>query len=67
MYDRFKEDREDANDDARTGHPKTLTSYENIETVKKINLNNRQITIKQVANDVDKSCGSEDCSRIAEY
>ena len=34
-YNRFKEGREDVNDDARAGSPRTSTTFENIEAVKK--------------------------------
>ena len=45
-YNRFKEGREDINDD------------ENIEAVKKIILGNRRITIREAADDVGISFGS---------
>ena len=49
---RFKEGREDVNDDARPGRPSTSTIDENIEAVKKMILDNRRITIREVADDV---------------
>ena len=39
-YNRFKEGREDINDDARPGRPGTSSTVENIEAVKKIILDN---------------------------
>ena len=39
-YNRFKERREDVNDDARPGRSSTSTTDENIEAVKKMILNN---------------------------
>ena len=39
-YNRFKEGREDVNDDTRPGRPSTSTADENIETVKKMILDN---------------------------
>ena len=58
-HNRFKENREDVNDDARPGRPSTSTSDENIEIVKqKMILDNRQITIREVADDVGISYGS---------
>ena len=51
-YNRFKEGREDVNDDASPGRPSTLTTDENIEAVKKMILDNRWITIREVADDV---------------
>ena len=44
-YNRFKEDREDVNDDACPDRPSISTTDENIEAVKKIILNNHRITI----------------------
>ena len=49
-YNRFKEGREDVNDEARSGRPSTLTTNENIEAVKNM--------IREVADDVDISFGS---------
>ena len=43
-YNRFKEDRENVNEDARPGRPSTSTNEENIEAVKKMILDNRRIT-----------------------
>ena len=50
-YNRFKEGREDINDNARAGRP-------NIEAVKKMILANRRITMTEVADDVGISFGS---------
>ena len=57
-YNLFKRGREDINDDAFSSHPSTSTTDENIETVTKTLLNNHRITITEVADDVDISCGS---------
>ena len=51
-YNRFKEDREDVNDNTRSGCPRTSTTNENIEAVKKMILDNHRITIREVADDV---------------
>ena len=51
-YNRFKEGLEDINDDARPGRLSTSTTDENIEAVKKIILDNRRITIREIADDV---------------
>ena len=56
-YNRYKEDREDVNDDVRPGHPSTLTD-ENIEAVKKMIFHNHLITIGEVADEVGISYGS---------
>ena len=50
-YNRFKEGREDVNNDARS------TTDESIEAVKKMILDNRRITIREVAYDVGISYG----------
>ena len=57
-YNRFKEGREDVNDNARTGRPSTSTADENIETVKKIILDNRRIDIGELADNVGILFGS---------
>ena len=50
-HNRFKESRENVNDDARPGRPSTSTIDVNIEGIKKMILNNRHITIREVADD----------------
>ena len=57
-YNRFKEGREDVNDDAYPGRLSTSTTDENIEKVKKMILDNRRITIRLIADDVGISFGS---------
>ena len=51
-HNRFKVGREDVNDDARPGCPSTSKIDENIEAVKKMILNNRRLTITEVADDI---------------
>ena len=51
-YKLFTEGREVVNDDARPGRPSTSTTDENVEKVKKIVMENRRITIREVAEDV---------------
>ena len=78
-YNQFKEGREDVNDDACPDRPSTSTTDINIEAVNKMILDNRRITIREVAADVGisfGSCqaifgccrhetyGSKDCSKI---
>ena len=53
----FKEGREHVNDDDRPGRPSTSTTIESIEAVKKMILDNRRITIREIANDVAISFG----------
>ena len=57
-YNRIKECREDVNDDTRPGRPSMSTTDENIEALKKMILDNRWITIREVADDVIISFGS---------
>ena len=57
-YNRFKEGREHVNDDARPGRPSMSTTDENTEAVKKMILDNRRITIREVADDIGISFGS---------
>ena len=57
-YNRFKEGREDVNDNAHTDRTITSTTDENIEVVKKMILDNRRITTWESADDVDMSFGS---------
>ena len=46
-YNRFKEGRKDINGDAHPGRLSTSTTDENIQTVRKIILNNSRITIRE--------------------
>ena len=57
-YNPFKEGQVDVNDDDHPGRPSTLTSDENIEAVTKMILDNRRITIREIAGDVGISFGS---------
>ena len=82
-YNQFKEGQEDVNDDARIGIPSMSTTDENIEAVKKMILDNRQITIRKVADNDGisvrlmpsnfyrcfrhETCGSEDCSKYGKF
>ena len=50
-YNQVKEGRVDVNDNARPGRPSTSIIDENIEAVKNIILDNRRITITEVADD----------------
>ena len=57
-YKLFTEGREEVNDDARSRRPSTSTTNENTEAMKKIVMENRRITIREVAEDVGISIGS---------
>ena len=54
----YKEGRENINDYVLSGCPCTPTTNENIEAVKKMILDNRRITIREIANYVGISFGS---------
>ena len=57
-YKLLTEGREEVNDDARPGRLSTSTTNENTEAVKKIVMENRRITIREVAENVGISVGS---------
>ena len=57
-YNRFKQGREDVNDDGCSGRSSSTTTDENIETGNKLILDNRRIIIRGVADDVDISFGA---------
>ena len=57
-YNRFKKDREDVNDDACPGRPSSSTTDKNIEAVNTMILDNRRITIREVADAIGVSFGS---------
>ena len=61
-YKRFQDGREDVEDDERPGRPSTSTTNENVEKVKEMVMNDRRITIREVADDVGISIGS--CHKI---
>ena len=58
QYNRFEEGREDVNDDVRPGQTRMSTTDENIEVVMKMILDNRRMTIREVAGDVGICFGS---------
>ena len=57
-YKRFQDGREDVEDDERPGRPSTSTTDENVEKVKEMVMNDRRITVREVADDVGISIGS---------
>lgn len=57
-YKLFQEGRENVEDEARPGRPSTSTTDANVKEVKEMVLNNRRITIREVAEDVGISVGS---------
>ena len=61
IYDwikRFKEGREQIEDDQREGRPSTSTSAENLQLVKELIKEDRRLTIDEIANEVGISHGS---------
>ena len=57
-YKRFQDGREDVEDNERPGRPSTSTTDENVGKVKEMVMNDRRITIREVADDVGISIGS---------
>ena len=57
-YKRFQDGREDVEDDERPGRPSTSTTDKTVEKVKEMVMNDRRITIREVADDVGISIGS---------
>ena len=57
-YKRFQDGREDVEDGERPGRPRTSTIDENVEKGKEMVMNDRRITIREVADDVGVSIGS---------
>ena len=57
-YKRFQDGREDVEDDERPGRPSTSTTDENVKKVKEMVMNDRRITIREVADDVSISISS---------
>ena len=57
-YNRFKQGREDVNNDARTGRLSMSTPEENFEAVKKLILDNHRITAREAADNMGLSFGS---------
>ena len=57
-YKRFQDGRVDVEYDERPGRPSTSTTDENVEKVKEMVMNDRRITIREVADDIGISIGS---------
>ena len=53
---RFKEGREDVEDDPRSGRPSTSTTEENVEIVRQKVLGDRRLTVRMIANELDMNC-----------
>ena len=57
-YKRFQDGHEDVEDGERPRRRSSSTTVENVEKVKEMVMNDRRITIREVADDVDISIGS---------
>jgi hypothetical protein len=57
-YKRFQGGREDVEDDECSGRPSKSIIHENVNEVEKMVMNDRRITIREVADEVGKSIGS---------
>ena len=57
-YERLQDGREDVENDERPGRPSTSTTDENVKKGKEMVMNDRRITIREVADDVGISIGS---------
>ena len=57
-YKRYKEGREDVEDNAKSGRPSTSMTVEIVKKIKEIVLSNRRITIREVAEEIGISFGS---------
>ena len=51
-YRRFKDGREETVDDPLSGRPSTSKTGENVEEIKKIVLENRRITVREIAEEM---------------
>lgn len=58
LYKHFQDGHEDVEDDEHLERPSTSTTYEKVKKVKAVVVNDRQITTREVANDMDISIGS---------
>ena len=57
-YERFQDGREDVEDDESPGSLSTSTTDEKVDKLKEMVMNDRRITIREVADDVSISIGS---------
>ena len=59
-YKRFEEGREETTDEDRSGRPSTSITPENVDAVKDLVLQDRRITVREVAEELGISVGSCD-------
>ena len=57
-YNQFEDGWEDVNDDVRPGRPSKSTNVKNDKAVKQMIIDDRRITIREVADDISISLGS---------
>ncbi|XP_018059080.1 PREDICTED: putative uncharacterized protein FLJ37770 [Atta colombica] len=57
-HERFKSGRESVEDDERNGRPSTSKIDENINKVREMLINNRKLTIRELAEDLNIAYGS---------
>jgi len=57
-HERFKNGRESVEDDERSGRPSTSKTDENINKVREMLINNRKLTIRELAEDLNIAYGS---------
>ena len=55
-WHRFKEGREDVEDDPRSSRPSMSTTEENVEIVRQKVLRDRRLTVRMIANELDMNC-----------
>jgi len=56
-HERFKSDHESVEDDERNGRPSTSKTEENINKVREMLINNRKLTIRELAEDLNIAYG----------
>lgn len=57
-YERFKSGREAVEDDARPGRPSTSKTDENVDEIRQLLIENRKLTIREIAETTNISFGS---------
>jgi len=57
-FERFRNGCESVEDEERSGHPSTSKTQENIERVSEMIRSNRQLTIREISEDLNISYGS---------
>ena len=55
-HKRFKEGREDVEDDSRSGRPSTSRTADNVERVKQMVRGDRRLTVRMIADELEINC-----------